>query len=358
MLRAVIADDSGVMRELLTKILESGNVDVVARAEDGHEAVESILTHEPDVATVDIEMPGLDGIEVIERVMETNPTPILVVSALTERGADATFDALEAGAIDFFTKPSGHLSVDIWSKRDEILEKLEVVAKADLTAADRGESPAESGADGDASQAATGPTVDEAFPNDPTLVVGASTGGPRVVERVLAELPIEGGLRILVVQHMADHYTSRFATRLNRRTEYEIREASDGDTVGPGEARLAKGGTHLAVTRCRNGTLTVTNDTGPQRHNVRPAIDVTMETVAETVTGNLVGVILTGMGADGAAGISAIKAAGGKTIVQDEETSRIFGMPEKAIETGDVDMVLPEDRIAEGITNAFEGWSA
>lgn len=348
MVRAVIADDSGVVRAVLSEILESGGVEVVATASNGREAVEAIGTHEPDVATIDVEMPVMNGIEAIERVMETTPTPIIVISALTERGADATFEALEAGAVDFVTKPDGQLSVELWAQQGKLVELVEAAASVD---------PSILGDDSDRS----GPTdvaPSEEFPNEPTLVIGASTGGPRVVERLLESLPVHAGLRILVVQHMQEHYTGRFAERLDGRSAYEIRESTSGDTIGPGEALLAKGGYHLEVVDWSDGRLTVAHDDGPQLHNVKPAIDVTMETAAATVTGNLVGVALTGMGADGAAGMSAIKEAGGKTIAQDEATSRVFGIPRAAIETGDVDMVLPEDRIAEGITNAFRGWSA
>ncbi|MWV41938.1 chemotaxis-specific protein-glutamate methyltransferase CheB [Natrialba sp. INN-245] len=351
MVRAVIADDSAVMRETLGKILSDGGIDVVARAKDGIEAVELIADCEPDIATIDIQMPGLTGHEVIERVMAENPTPMLVISSQTTRNADATFEALEAGAVDFIAKPSGDNSVDIWTQQDKIVDRVRAVAGAtvDTRDDDRGRTI----------RSAT-PTVDatDEFPSDPTLVIGASTGGPRVVERVLSELPHRAGLRILVVQHMADHYTKRFAKRLDERTDYEIREATDGDTVGPGEGILAKGGYHLEVTDVTGGRLTVANDDGPKRHNVRPAIDVTMETAATHVTGNLVGVVMTGMGADGAAGLESIADAGGKTIVQDEESSRVYGMPKVAAERVDVDMVLPEDRIAEGITNAFRGWSS
>ncbi|RQG93589.1 chemotaxis-specific protein-glutamate methyltransferase CheB [Natrarchaeobius chitinivorans] len=351
MVRAVIADDSAVMRETLGKILEDGGIDVVARAKNGTEAVDLIADRKPDVATIDIQMPGLTGHEVIERVMADNPTPMLVISSQTTRNADATFDALEAGAVDFIAKPSGDNSVDIWTQQDKIVDRVRAVADADVSPTDAG---------GGRTIHERAPTIDEsdAFPSEPTLVIGASTGGPRVVERVLSELPNRAGLRILVVQHMADHYTKRFANRLNERTEYEIREARDGDTVGPGEGVLAKGGVHLAVTDCTDGRITVAHDDGPKRHNVRPAIDVTMETAAQHVTGNLVGTILTGMGADGAAGLEAISDAGGKAIVQDEGTSRVYGMPKVAAERVDVDMVLPEGRIAEGITNAFRGWSA
>ncbi|GAB3670909.1 chemotaxis-specific protein-glutamate methyltransferase CheB [Halopiger thermotolerans] len=360
MVRAVIADDSAVMRETLGKILEDGGVEVVGRAKNGTEAVAMIDRLEPDVATIDIQMPGLTGHEVIERVMAENPTPMLVISSQTTKNADATFDALEAGAVDFIAKPSGDNSVDIWSKQDEIIEQVEAVASADVSKSTASNRDPSTGSGGGASAGTAGSTIDVAaeFPNDPTLVIGASTGGPRVVERVLSELPERAGLRILVVQHMADHYTERFAKRLNDRTAYDIREATGSDTIGPGEAVLAKGGKHMAVTGWRNGRLTVEHDDGPERHNVKPAIDVTMETAAETVRGNLAGVIMTGMGADGAEGLAAIKAAGGKAIVQDEATSRVYGMPKVAADRVDVDMVLPKERLAEGVVNAFRGWSA
>lgn len=352
MVRAVIADDSAVMRETLGKILEDGGIEVVGRAKDGVEAVEVIDRLEPDVATIDIQMPRKTGHEVIEEVMAENPTPMLVISSHTTRNADATFEALEKGAVDFIAKPSGDNSVDIWSQQDEIVERVRAVASADVSR----EEPEPTGR---AARADRTPTVDvdDEFPNDPTVVIGASTGGPRVVERVLSELPKRAGLRILVVQHMADHYTGRFASRLNDRTDYEIREASGRERVGPGEGVLAKGGTHLAVTGFRNGSVVVDHDDGPKRHNVKPAIDVTMETAADRVNGNLVGVVMTGMGADGADGLAAIKAAGGKVIAQDEATSRVYGMPKVAAERVDLDMVLPKDRLAEGITNAFQGWS-
>ena len=351
MVRAVIADDSAVMRETLGKMLEDGGIDVVARANDGHEAVEAIERHEPDVATIDILMPGLTGHEVIEQVMASNPTPMVVISSQTTENADATFEALEAGAVDFLAKPSGDRSVDIWTRQDEIVEKVRAVASASVSVPET-DRPTQT------DHGAATLSADEAFPNDPTVVIGASTGGPRVVEDVLASLPVRAGLRVIVVQHMADHYTGRFAGRLDDRSEYDVREASEGDRVGPGEGILAKGGSHLMVTGMRGGRVAVALDDGPKRHNVRPAIDVTMETAAERVTGNLAGVVLTGMGADGAAGLEAIARAGGKTIVQDERTSRVYGMPKVAADRVDVDMTLPNDRVAEGIVNAFAGWSA
>ncbi|ELZ16884.1 chemotaxis-specific methylesterase [Haloterrigena salina JCM 13891] len=347
MVRAVIADDSGVMREILSEILTAAGIDVVEAVEDGTSAVRAILERDPDVATIDISMPDKNGLEVIEEVMAERPTPMLVISARANDGASETFEALDRGAVDFIAKPSGQLSVDIWSQRDEIVEKVRAAAAVDPTTLtqDAGAEPVQSTVPADR------------VPDGSTVVIGSSTGGPQVLERVLAELPREAKLRILIVQHMTDHYTGRFAMRLNERTAYECREASDGDTVGAGDAVVAKGGRHLEVTADRDGELAVAHDDGPKIHNVKPAIDVTMRSAAEAVSGPLVGAVFTGMGADGAAGLSAIKAAGGKTIAQDEETSRVFGMPGRAVETGDVDMVLPEERLAEGIVNALDGWS-
>lgn len=190
MVRALVVDDSSVMREILSQILESGGIDVVARASNGYEALEAIEAHDPDVATVDINMPKMGGLELIERVMDERPMPILVVSSQTERGADITFEALELGAVDYVTKPSGEVSVDIWSKDQEIIEQLETIARIDEERLLRSSEPT----DADPSVDASG-----SFPNDPTLIIGASTGGPQVVERVLRELPREAGLRILVV---------------------------------------------------------------------------------------------------------------------------------------------------------------
>ncbi|ELY49196.1 chemotaxis-specific protein-glutamate methyltransferase CheB [Natronolimnohabitans innermongolicus] len=363
MVRAVIADDSGVMRKILEEMLEDAGIEVVATAHNGHSAVEAILEHEPDVATVDIDMPGLDGLEVIDRVLAERPTPILVISAQTGDRADVTFEALDRGAVDFIPKPSGRAAVDIWARTDEIVDTVRATAAVDpatLSGVDADASP--SAGDNRVSAAKTGPSAStqtqlESISAQPTLVIGASTGGPQVVERVLAELPQRAALRILVVQHMVAEYTSRFAKRLNAKTAYDVREATDGETIDAGEAVVAKGGYHLRVTAFRNGKLSVAYDDGPERHNVKPAIDVTMETAADVVDDRLIGVVLTGMGKDGAAGLSAIAAAGGKTIAQDETTARVYGMPKAAAETGDLDMVLPDDRVAEGIVNAVEGWT-
>jgi two-component system chemotaxis response regulator CheB len=184
---------------------------------------------------------------------------------------------------------------------------------------------------------------------DATLVVGASTGGPGVVEEVLAGLPGDADLRVLVVQHMPEGFTERFAGRLDERTAFDVREAGDGDRLGPGEAVVAPGGRHLRATGWRRGRLGLSLSDEPPVHGTRPAVDVTMRSVAEAADGPLVGVVLTGMGRDGAAGLRAVATAGGHTIAQDEATSAVYGMPRAAVETGAVDRVVPAGRVATAV---------
>ncbi len=337
MTRAVVVDDSHFMRTVISDILESGGIEVVAQAPNGTEAVSAVADHEPDVVTMDVEMPEMNGIEAVEAIMGATPTPVLMLSAHTEEGAESTFEALDKGAIDVLAKPGGEVSTGISAHRDHLVAKVRSVARADVSAGTPDESET------------TPIETDESFVENATIVIGASTGGPRVVESVLSGLPRSANLRVLIVQHMPDSFTSRFAKRLDNRTEYDVREAEDGDRIGGGQALVARGDYHMSVSNYSNGRLRVRLTQDEQRHGVRPAIDVTMQTAAETVSDQLTGVVLTGMGADGAVGIESIKDAGGETIAQDEETCSVFGIPARAIETGCVDSVLPADRISHGI---------
>jgi two-component system chemotaxis response regulator CheB len=200
---------------------------------------------------------------------------------------------------------------------------------------------------GESESTTTRPT--DQYVDRPTLLVGSSTGGPTVVEDVMAALPADAGFRVLIVQHMPEGFTSRFAKRLDDRSEYDVREATDGARIGAGEALVAAGSNHMEVANYTRGTLRVALTDDPPVNSVVPSVDVTMETAAETIDDPVVGVILTGMGTDGAEGITQIKAAGGATIAQDEASSAVFGMPQRAIETGCVDSVEPIDTISEAI---------
>jgi len=392
MTSVLVVDDSQFMRTVIGNILADHGYDV-HRASDGQRAVNAVRKHDPDIVTMDVQMPEMGGIEAVSRIMETNPTKILMLSAHTREGADETLEALSRGAVDFFAKPGGEVSADIANLEDRLIDAVEAVERADVTtlapsvaaatahrltagatesAADAGaaggqpdqpETGAAGAADGSAAGALAHQTTDDPdassespdreYQEHPTIVVGASTGGPKVIERILYELPRDLDARVLVVQHMPAEFTDRLAARLDSLSAYNVREAADGDRVSGGEVLIAQGDHHMEVAHSVGGRIRVRLSDGDHVHGVRPAIDVTMESAAERVDLPLVGVALTGMGKDGAAGISEIKAAGGTTIAQDRETSPVFGIPQQAIRTGDVDHVLPDERIATGILDAL-----
>jgi len=364
MTSVLVVDDSRFMRTVIDNILTSHSHEVLT-ADDGEAAVAAVERHDPDVVTMDVEMPGMDGIEATDRIMQTNPRPILMLSAHTEKGADATLKALSRGAVDFIAKPGGDTSVDSEDLEEQLVRKIRTVDRADLHSVvqdngpDRPEaaSSATTTSDGGAVAAtAAGATPDverttkpESYVDDPTIVIGASTGGPKVIESIVGELPIELDARVLVVQHMPASFTDRLAARLDSILEYDVSEASDDQRVIGGEIVIAKGGYHMDVRHYANGRLRIGLDDDEPIHGVKPAIDVTMRTAARRISDPLVGIALTGMGKDGAEGIATISAAGGQTLAQDRASSPVFGIPQKAIETGCVDRVLPGDEIADGV---------
>jgi two-component system chemotaxis response regulator CheB len=365
MTRAVVADDSHFMRSVISDILDDGGIEVVAQARNGREAVEAVAEHRPDVVTMDVEMPEMNGIEAVERIMADQPTPVLMLSAHTDENADVTFQALDKGAVDFFTKPGGEVSMEMSRLEDQLVDMVSSVAEADPGTAD---SPQTGGsATGEPGSSATGsesPSADRStqaggrsegsYAENPTLLIGSSTGGPKMVEQVMAQLPTEADFRVLIVQHMPDGFTGRFADRIDSRSDYAVREAQDGERIGGGEALVAPGGKHMVVSNYHAGRLRVKLTEDPPVNSVRPAVDMTMSSAAEVIDDPLIGVILTGMGEDGAAGIKSVKAVGGRTIAQDEETSAVFGMPKRAIETGYVDEVYPIGEVPDGILDALE----
>ncbi|AWB27170.1 chemotaxis-specific protein-glutamate methyltransferase CheB [Halococcoides cellulosivorans] len=340
-IRAVVADDSHFMRSVISDVLDEGGIDVVATAANGREAVRAVREHDPDVVTMDVEMPTMNGLDAVERIMDEHPTPIVMLSAHTSEGADVTFEALDRGAVDFVAKPGGEVSATISSLEDSIRETVRTVASADVSA-------------GGVPQSTTTTTSRGATLDRPTLVIGSSTGGPSVVEHILESLPIEADFRILVVQHMPKDFTARFADRLDAHSAYSVREASHGDTIGGGDALVAPGDYHLVVDTYDRGRLSVALSEEPPVNSVRPSVDVTMTSAADVVTDPLVGVVVTGMGRDGAAGIEAIKAAGGRTIAQDAATSAVDGMPTRAAETGCVDTVAALEDLPRAIQDAIE----
>ena len=346
-LRVVVVDDSPFMRGLIADLLTDAGVTVVGEAGDGAEALSVVAETRPDVVTMDVEMPGMGGLEAVERLMDETPTPVLMLSAHTAEGAEVTFEALDRGAVDFFAKPGGEVSTGVSRESDRLVEAVKSVADADLAAATRDRADATGSVD-----SAAGPTgspgdapVDVDAPL--TVVIGASTGGPNAVERVMSALPM-ADCRVVIVQHMPEAFTSRFADRLDGASAYDVREASDGARIGAGEAVVARGGSHTRVDGYRAGRLRVKLDEDDSQ-SVTPAADVTMRSAARVIDDPLVGVVLTGMGADAAEGIRAMADAGARTIAQSEDTCVIYGMPKRAVETGGVEEVCDLDDVAGAI---------
>lgn len=341
-LTAVVVDDSVYMRTSIADVLENGGIEVVASAANGREGVAAVREHGPDVVTMDVEMPEVDGLTAVERIMASNPTPILMLSSHTSDGAEVTFEALRRGAADFHPKPEA-AATGIHAQDDVIVRKAREVAAADVSALAADEGPAT-------------PSADAPSPSgNPLLVVGASTGGPAVVERLLANLPFEAGFRVLVVQHMVSSFTDRFASRLDRVSAYDVGEAEHGDRISGGEALVAPGGRHLVVSGSARGRLRVTLSEESPRHGVRPAVDVTLESAAEAADDgdSLVALVLSGMGSDGAAGAGAVADAGGTVLVQDPTSAVVDGMPGAVVDAGYADAVLPRDRLVRGVVDAI-----
>jgi two-component system chemotaxis response regulator CheB len=326
-IRVVVVDDSLFMRAAIKKALEADpRFEVVAVAKDGREGVDKVLALRPDVVTMDFNMPRMDGRQAVAEIMARRPTPVVMLSAHTEEGARETFDALAAGAVDFLTKPSGEVSADFEKLAPLLRDKLVCAAQAaPLPAA----APVARGraANPTTTWPGTGPRV---------LVIGISTGGPAALARLLPQLPGDLGLAILVVQHMPAQFTATLAERLDDLSAIEVREAKDGDRPRQSLALIAPGDHHLDIGD--GGILRVL--AGPEVPSVRPSVDVTMKAAARVFGRRAIGLLMTGMGRDGAEGMAAIKAAGGTTLAQDRASSVIWGMPKAAIESGAADEVL------------------
>jgi two-component system chemotaxis response regulator CheB len=316
-----------------------GEISVVGVAKNGLEAIARTKELKPDVITMDVEMPKMDGIAAVRQIMKEQPTPVIMVSAVTKEGAWQTMMALSAGAVDFVPKPSGSISLDIERVKGNLIEKIRAVCavsrnklRCSVEMPDLHKGPARAGVRA-----------------KKIVVIGSSTGGPGALEQVLPKLPENLKAGILIVQHMPPGFTRSLAERLNKISPVEIKEAQDGDAILEGRALLAPGDYHMIVRKGAGPGHIVALSQEPQVHRVRPAVDVTMKSAVRAFGAGIVGVVLTGMGSDGAFGLKDIKDQGGRTIACDEKTSVIFGMPKAAIELGCVDRVEPLDRIAAAI---------
>lgn len=333
--RVLIVDDSAVVRQVLAdELSKHPGIHVIGAAPDPVVARDIIVRERPDVITLDLEMPRMDGLEFLRRIMANLPTPVIIVSSLTPAGSALALEAMDAGAVDVLCKPGAAYTVGALAS--DIAARIQAVAGRPLavrTPPPAGSRPAVGGA----MQATT----------DQIIAIGASTGGTQALAEVLEALPATSP-GIAIVQHMPPGFTKAFADRLARTCRVSVKEASDGDTLTPGRCVIAPGDRHMLVRR-RGGTYVVELRDGPRVGMHKPAVNVLFKSVASCAGKNAIGVILTGMGRDGADGMKEMKDAGAWNIAQDEASSVVFGMPKEAIALGAVDQVLPLPQIAASI---------
>ncbi|NBD20683.1 chemotaxis-specific protein-glutamate methyltransferase CheB [Aquabacterium fontiphilum] len=351
-IRVVVVDDSALVRSMLTEIINrQPDMECIGAASDPYVAREMIRNLNPDVITLDVEMPRMDGIDFLSKLMRLRPMPVVMVSTLTERGAEVTLRALELGAIDFVAKPKIGVADGLKQLAAEITDKVRIASKARIN---RAPSPAPAVARPGSSSAATGPaSAPVAAPapaalgrlsTEKIIFIGASTGGTEATKEVLVTLPADAPA-VVITQHMPPGFTRSYAARLDSLCRIRVKEATDGERILPGHAYIAPGGLHLSVERSGANYIARVQDGEPvNRH--KPSVEVLFKSAARIVGRNAIGIMLTGMGADGAKAMREMKDAGAYCVAQDEASCVVFGMPREAIAAGAVDEILPLKQIA------------
>lgn len=340
-IKVLVVDDSALMRRLVSEILSKApDIEVVGAASDPYRAREQMLALNPDVLTLDVEMPRMDGLTFLGKIMRSRPMPIVMVSSLTEKGCDTTLRALELGAVDFVTKPKVDVTDGMAAVSSEIVEKVRVASRAKVSKI--------AASTADESIATPVSTTDALITSTHKVIaIGTSTGGTSALTQVLPKLP-SNTPGIVIVIHMPAGFTDRYAKRLDGMCQLTVKEASDGDAIIPGHVLIAPGNQHMEVHRSGARYRIKITDDEPV-NQFRPSVDVLFNSCAKFVGSNALGVILTGMGNDGAAGLMEMKNAGAETLAQDEATCVVFGMPKEAIKLGAADKVLPLPKISPAI---------
>ncbi len=334
-IRVLIVDDSAIVRKILAEAISAEtDLEVVGTAPDPFIARDKVLALKPDVLTLDIEMPRMDGLTFLRKLMQYHPLPVIVISSLGQSSCEATLQALQSGAVEVLAKPAGPYSVG--DLRTSLAAKVRAAAAARLSR------EIESLPRNDAHEPAA-----RNFDQSTIIAIGASTGGTEAIHKVLTRMPA-GSPAIVITQHIPPVFSAAFAKRLNDACAIEVKEAADGDTLHPGLALLAPGNFHMVVRRTGDSYRVQVKD-GPLVCYQRPSVDVMFTSVADAAKGKAVGALLTGMGSDGAQGLLEMKKAGAITVVQDEASCVVFGMPKEAIRLGAADQVLPLGQIASAI---------
>lgn len=356
-LKVLIVDDSALIRSVLKEIINSqSDMEVVGAAPDPYVARDMIKKYNPDVLTLDVEMPRMDGLDFLEKLMRLRPMPVVMVSTLTERGSDVTFRALELGAVDFITKPKLDISRGLQQYSDEITDKIRAAARAKIKklhafTQNQVRNPAEQ----QPPLPNPSPVVQHQVPalgnafmtTEKVILVGASTGGTEAIKDFLIELPPDCP-GILITQHMPEAFTRSFANRLNNLCRITVKEAEHNERILPGHAYIAPGHSHLLIKKNGANYVTELSQAAPvNRH--RPSVDVLFRSAAEIVGKNAIGIIMTGMGKDGAQGMLEMKHAGAFNFAQDEASCIVFGMPKEAIAVGAVDEIITIKDMAHAV---------
>jgi two-component system chemotaxis response regulator CheB len=359
-MKVLVVDDSALMRRLLGTVLSEAGLQV-RFSRHGREALEMLTSWQPDVVTMDVNMPEMDGLTALAMLMQARPTPVVMVSSLTERGAQATLEALALGAVDFIAKPGGTISLNIDQIAQTLVEKVRAAARARVPAprvsAPPAAAPSRVRASPSPTPRATAPGVSDERPAGPrpaegVVVIGVSTGGPRTLEDILPQLPADFPWPVLVAQHMPVNFTDAFARRMDALCALRVRECSAAMPLEPGLVVVGKGGTDMVVQR-RLGRLVAEARTESPAHPWHPSVDVLMDSVLRVLSPpSVVGVLLTGMGDDGAASLTRLRQQGGRTIAESRDTAVVFGMPQELVKRGGAGVVLPCHAIARQLC----GW--
>jgi two-component system chemotaxis response regulator CheB len=339
-IKVLVVDDSALIRSLLAEIIkQTPGLELVGAAPDAYVAKDMVKELNPDVITLDIEMPKVDGLTFLDRLMKARPTPVLMISTLTEQGADATIKSLELGAIDFIPKPKLNVARGLGEYQQEIVSKIKTAAKSRPRKRTQGLSKVKA--------------IPLSYKGTETIVgIGASTGGTEAIRQVLQQLSPAFPATI-ITQHMPPTFTKSFAARLDSLCDMRVKEAEDGERILPGSAYIAPGDKHLTIVKS-GADYRIRLDDGPLVSGHKPSVDVMFNSLAKVVGANTIATILTGMGKDGAQGMVNLKAKGAITMAQDEASCVVYGMPKAAVDMGGTDAVHPLDQMSKALTKAVE----
>jgi two-component system, chemotaxis family, protein-glutamate methylesterase/glutaminase len=351
-IKVIVVDDSAFMRKSISIMLEGDkSIKVIATAKDGEEGYNLVKKLQPDLVTMDIEMPKMDGLTALQKIMKDYPTPVIMVSSLTTEGAESTIKALEYGAVDFIPKELSYINVNIIKIKEELIRKVKEIVKQNslkerlirlrkLTSRRSGEV--------EVTSAKLLPKIGYR-----AIALGISTGGPLSLQKIIPQLSKNINCPIFIVQHMPPKFTKSLSERLNSLSELEVKEAENNEVIRNGVVYIAPGGLHMTIDKNNLGTFFVSVSNEPSSYLHRPSVDVMIDSVILNFGKKILGVIMTGMGKDGLEGIRKLKQIGGYCLAQDEESSVVYGMPKAIAEAGLADVVAPLDEISEIINKAF-----